>query len=244
DLQGTLRSAVIGRFAGAKKYFGYDTPREALAKRLYKKTVPRKGAHIVEMNTALLSAATGIELTPQPVALPIDHAAEAWAEREVVFNRPLVVLSPGGGWAAKHWPATYYAELARRLRTMGYDVAVNATRPDDALANQVVEASDHAACLLVSTVAQLVALLRRTDLFIGNDSGPTHLAATLAVPTVALYGPTNPTRNGPWGPGPKRFLRDPSAVTSYRHVDDPDPSLAGLKIEQVLDAIWGLAPRP
>jgi heptosyltransferase-1 len=247
DMQGTLRSAIIGRFASTKNYSGYATPRERLAAKLYKKKIPRRGTHIVEMNANLLGDALGLALTPRPIELPREQWAEDWAEREAVFTRPLAVLSAGGGWAAKHWPAARYGELARRLKTMGFDVAVNAARKDDPIANAVVEASAHAARMVVCNVAGLTALLRRTDLFIGGDSGPTHLAAALAVPTVALFGPTDPARNGPWPATPSsqiRILRDPAAITSYKHTDTPDPHLTRLPVEDVLDAVWDLIPPP
>jgi heptosyltransferase-1 len=240
DMQGTLRSAIIGRFAASKRYAGYADPREPIAAHLYQQKIPRRGTHIVEMNAALLSEAVGFELTPRPVMLPKQQWAEDWAEREAVFTRPLAVLGPGGGWAAKHWPTARYAELAKRLRAMHFDVAVNAPRQDDALANAVVEASGHAARIVVCNVAGLTALLRRTDLFIGGDSGPTHLAATLAVPTVALFGPTDPARNAPWGPGPKHILRDPASVTSYKRSSEPDPRLTRLPVEDVLHAVEAL----
>jgi heptosyltransferase-1 len=242
DMQGTLRSAVIGRFAGAKKYAGYADPREPLAARLYKQKIHRRGIHVVEQGAALLSEATGLTLTPRPIMLPKQQWAEDWAEREAVFTRPLAVLGPSGGWAAKHWPTARYGELAKRLKTMGFDVAVNAPRKDDAVANAVVEASNHTARIIVCNVAGLIALLRRTDLFLGGDTGPTHLAAALAVPTVALFGPTDPARNGPWGPGICRVLRDPNSVTSYKHTSEPDPYLTRLPVEDVIDALWDLIP--
>jgi heptosyltransferase-1 len=245
DMQGTLRSAVIGRFASAKNFYGYADPREAIATKLYTQRIERRGIHVVEMNANLLGEAVGLALTPRAITLPRQQWAEDWAEREAVFKRPLAVLGAGGGWGAKHWPAARYGELARRLRTMGYDVAVNAPRADDAIANAVVEASAHAARAVVCDVAGLIALLRRTDLFIGGDSGPTHLAAALAVPTVALFGPTDPARNGPW-PASKyaasqvRVLRDPASATSYKHTDAPDAHLSRLPVEAVLDAVWEL----
>jgi heptosyltransferase-1 len=208
DMQGTLRSAVIGRFAAAKNFCGYADPREKFAARFYKRRLARSGTHVVEMNANLLAAATGEALTPRSLELPIQRWAEEWAAREAVFARPLAVLGAGGGWGAA----------------------------------EVVEASGHAARMVACNVAGLIALLRRTDLFVGGDSGPTHLAAALAVPTVALFGPTDPERNGPFGPGPHRSLRDPSSTTSYKRISIPDPGLTHLPLEEVLDAIWDMAP--
>jgi len=242
DMQGTLRSAVIGRMAGAKRFVGYADPREAVAAKFYKTKLARHGAHVVEQGAALLGEACGLALKARAVALPQIEWAENWAEQEAVFARPLCVLGAGGGWGAKHWPAARYGELAVRLKRMGFDVVVNAPRKDDVVALAVADASEGAARMVVCNVAGLVALLRRTDLFVGGDSGPTHLAAALAVPTVALFGPTDPARNGPWGPGVCRVLRDPESVTSYKRVDEVEARLAKLPVEDVVDAIWEILP--
>jgi heptosyltransferase I len=242
DMQGTLRSAVIGRMAGAKRFVGYADPRETVAAKFYKTKIERSGTHVVDQGAALLGKACGVALAPRAVALPRIEWAENWAEQEAVLARPLCVLGAGGGWGAKQWPVARYGELAIRLKRMGFDVVVNAPRKDDTVALAVAEASDGAARMVVCNVAGLVALLRRTDLFVGGDSGPTHLAAALAVPTVALFGPTDPARNGPWGPGICRLLRDPESVTSYKRVAEPEPRLARLPVEDVVDAIWEILP--
>ena len=72
---------------------------------------------------------------------------------------------------------------------------------------------------------------------VGGDSGPVHLAAALGVPVVALFGPTDPARNGPWGPGRVRVLRDAASVTSYRHVPGVDPGLQRMTVDAVLEAV-------
>ena len=238
DMQGTLRSAVIGWMAGAKKFVGYADPRETPARWFYKTKAVRRGAHVVEQGAALLGEACGVVLTPRAVALPRVEWAENWAEQEAVLKRPLCVLGPGGGWGAKQWPTERFGSLAQRVRGMGFDVVVNAPRKDDAVANAVVEASDGAARVVVCNVAGLVALLRRTDLFVGGDSGPTHLAAALAVPLVALFGPTDPARNGPWGPGVCRVLRDSGSMTSYKRTAETEARLAKLPVEDVVEAVW------
>jgi len=240
DMQGTMRSAVIGRMAGTKRFAGYSDPRESAAAWLYRQKMQRRGAHVVEQGAALLGEACGIELTPRVAGLPREEWAENWAELEAVVARPLCVLGAGGGWGAKQWPTERYGELAVRLKRMGFDVAVNAPRKDDVVAGRVVEASEGAARMIVCNVTGLTALLRRTDLFVGGDTGPTHLAAALGVPVVALFGPTDPARNGPWGPGVCKVLRDPAAVTSYKRRAKVDAELARIAVEDVLDAIEDL----
>lgn len=235
DMQGTLRSAVIGRMAGAPEFAGYSDPREALAVRLYKQCLDRRGEHVVDQGAALLGEACGLELTPAEVELPRDAEAEAWVS-SVIYAKPICLLAPSAGWAAKQWPAERFAELAREMDAVGFDVVVNASSAHDATAERVVEESGGAARALSGGVAGLIALTRRAALVIGGDSGPVHLAAALKVPTVALFGPTDPQRNGPWGTGQHRVLRHASSETSYKHVSDPDPGLARIAVQAVLGA--------
>lgn len=242
DLQGTIRSAVIARLSGAANRAGYADPRESAAAWLYTRKLSRCGTHVVEQAAALLGAVCGLALTPAVPQMPVDREAEAWAD-EAVLRRPFCLLAPGAGWTAKQWSTEKFGALAQQLVERGFHVAVNASNADDELAGRAAAASRGAARVLPCTVAQLIALLRRTDLFIGGDSGPTHLAATLAVPLVALFGPTSPERNGPWGAGPHRVLRHADSVTSYRHVATPDAGLAQITVEQVLGAIEDLKRR-
>ena len=239
DMQGTLRSAVIGWMAGAPEFAGYSDPRESLAAWFYSRKLARKGKHVVEQGASLLSEALGIPLSPADVELPRDAGAEAWAET-AVLARPLLMLAPGGGWGAKQWPAERFGDVTREIRLKVSDCVVNASYSDDVLAARVISASDGAARIVACDVAQLVALMRRIDLFLGGDSGPTHLAAALAVPLVALFGPTDPARNGPWGPGAKTVLRDPASVTSYKRVATVDPGLARINVQTVVDALLRL----
>jgi len=237
DMQGTLRSAVIGSMAKAEDFAGYGDPRESLAAPLYKRRVVRKGKHVVEQGAALLGEACEVSLVAGAVSLPKIGWAENWAEQEAVLARPMCVLAAGGGWGAKQWPAERYGELAVALKAMGFDVVVNAGRNDDAVASRVVEASGGACRAVVCNVAGLVALLRRADLVVGGDTGPVHLAAALAVPVVALFGPTRPERNGPFGVGVSRVLRDASSVTSYKRSEVMEVGLGRISVEMVVGAV-------
>jgi heptosyltransferase I len=239
DMQGTLRSAVIGRMSGSGQLAGYSDPREAMAAKFYRTKLERKGRHVIEQGVALLGEACGVALEPGGVELPHEEWADHWAA-EVVGDRRTCLLAAGAGWPAKCWAVKKYGALAVELKAMGMDVVVNAPRKDDALAAAVVEASGGAARVVVCNVTGLIALMRRMTVLVGGDSGPTHLAAALGVPLVALFGPTDPERNGPRGPGAKVELRDPASVTSYKRSNSEDAGLEKISVGGVLDAVRSL----
>lgn len=241
DMQGTLRSAVIGQFAGAERYAGYADPRERAARWLYRQAFPRQGEHVVGQGAALLGAALGVSLEPAgSVQLPRWPEAEAWAERlrnaSTLAPRPFVLLAPSAGWGAKQWPAECFGLLAELLWHKGYAVLVNAASTDDPTAATVVAASLDTARTVCGGVAGLVAMTRRAALVIGGDSGPVHLAAALGTPVVALFGPTDPARNGPWGAGTICVLRHPESQTTYKRTAATEAGLGQIEVATVLRA--------
>ena len=240
DLQGTLRSAVLGRFAGARQFAGFADPRERPALWLYRQNLPRTGRHVVEQGAALLGGALDLKLEPtREVSLPRIAAAEDWAE-DVVSRlspgQPFALLSPTAGWGAKQWPAERFGALAAALRQQGLAVLVNAAHPADPVASAAIAASNGASTIVSGGIPGLVALTRRAAGAVGGDSGPLHLAAALGTPLVALFGPTDPDRNGPWGAGPMRVLRHPDSHTTYKRTAAPERGLAQLDVPTVLRA--------
>ena len=227
DLQGSVKSAAVGWMAGGKTFAGPDAPREKTARRLYKQKIPVQAEHVVEQACEILGGALGEKLAPGRPTLPMDPKHEMWANEEI-GNPRFCLISPTAGWGAKMWPAERYGEVARELDKLGYATIVNAIGPDDAVARRVVEASGDIARAVPCSVGQLIALVRRAELVIGGDTGPVHLAAVLGHPVVAIYGPTSPTRNGPWGTR-SRVLRDEESVTNHKRVKEPEPAM--LKIE-------------
>ena len=81
-----------------------------------------------------------------------------------------------------------------------------------------------------------MALLRGARCIVGGDTGPLHLAVALGTPAIALFGPTDPTRNGPYPPG-QLVLRSPNAVTTYGRSNVADPSLLELSVDAVFAAV-------
>ncbi len=235
DLQGSLKSAAIGRMADAKNFVGPVDPREGPAKYLYRTRIPTNALHVVDQACEILGGAIGELLQPAPITLPADPTAELWADR---IARPFILLAPTAGWRAKEWPAERFGVVAAHLGRLGYRVLVNETLGNRD-ADVVIGASQGHATLVPSSVAQLIALTRRASLVLAGDTGPLHLAAALGRPVVGLYGPTDPDRTGPWNT-PSRVLRHPGSVTSHGRNAPTDPGLRQLTVEEVLGAVLSL----
>jgi heptosyltransferase-1 len=234
DFQGAIRSAVIARWSGAREIVGFAVPRETPAHWFYKNNVQAAGAHVIEQNLALAAALAGTAEAPKAI-LPRDPAAEVWCDRYFEDTKHLVLLNPGAGWGAKQWPAERYAAVARELARDGYTLVVNHGPGEEELAQTVVKSSAGAAQPVRCSLGELIALTRRASLFIGGDTGPLHLAAALQVPVVAIFGPTDPARNGPFGTR-SIVLRNPESVTSHSHRAEAEPGILRIAADRALAA--------
>jgi heptosyltransferase-1 len=239
DMQGSLRSAVIGRMAGALRYIGPSDPREAPARWFYGEQVAAAAAHVVEQGCELLGGAVGEVLRPAAVELPIDEPAEeacqSMLDRLGLVDEEFVLLAPTAGWGAKQWPSERYGAVAAELARRGFRVAVNAASEDDATAQAVVRASTGTAVVVPSDLPELIALTRRAKLVIAGDTGPLHLAAALERPVVALFGPTDPARNGPYGTR-VRVLRHGAERRDHRRLSEPEAGLLEITVDEVVEA--------
>jgi heptosyltransferase-1 len=119
---------------------------------------------------------------------------------------------------------------------------VNASSPDDAAGLHVVEASDGSAKLIPCSIGQMIALIRRASLVIAGDTGPLHLAAALERPVVALFGPTDPVRNGPYGTR-ARVLRHESSRRDHRRLAETEQGLMQISVDEVVEAALELLHR-
>jgi heptosyltransferase I len=234
DLQGAVRSALIGRASGAE-LVGEAEPRERPARWFFHRKVPTRGVHVIDQATEVVSGATGLTLEPLLPPLPVDAAAEARVREMLPGSQPLVLLHPGAGWGAKRWPMARYGALAAALRTNGYAVAVNRAPGEEQLAQDVVRASGGTAYAVTMDIPELIAMTRRSVLTIGGDTGPVHLACALGKPVVGIYGPTDPARNGPWGV-PFRVLRHPESRRDHSRRNAPEAGLLTIEPDEVLAA--------
>jgi heptosyltransferase I len=237
DFQGAARSAFLARCSGAPTIYGFRQPRENVASMFYTRQILVAAQHIVQQNFTLAEAVLSKSLVLGPVQLPCDDAAErkyeAWRQRESVHD--FVLLNPGAGWGAKQWPSERYGLVARLLSEDGFQCFINFGPGEEQLADAVVASSQGSAKAVSFSLAELISFTRRAKLFIGGDTGPMHLAAALAVPVVALFGPTDPARNGPFGTK-SVVLRHISSRTSLSRQSAPDPGLQEITVHEVVTA--------
>jgi len=154
-----------------------------------------------------------------------------------------IVLSPAGGWQSKCWPPDRYGALCQEVYAkLGLRCVLNQGPGDEDCITAVKATSGNAAPIACSSsLEQLMVLLRNALCVVGGDTGPLHLAVALGTPVVALFGPTDPARNGPYRLGSDAVkdivLRSASAVTTYKRGDHPDPSLLQLDVATVFNAV-------
>jgi len=141
------------------------------------------------------------QVFPQPDAT--ESVALALKAKGIATGEPYAVLQPGARLATMRWPAEKFAEIARWLRkSHGISSVVNLGRRDDEVRASVGRATSDCAVTIDSFDArQLIALIAGARLFVGNDSGPAHLAAATARPGVVIFGSTNPSEWAPWQAG-------------------------------------------
>jgi heptosyltransferase-1 len=247
DFQGAVRSALLARWSGAPVLYGDAQPRENAASMFYTRQVEASGRHVVEQ--ALDLARAVIERPPNSkpastaalsagekadVEFPIDSDAERKIA-SLVAGGKFAILNPGAGWGAKQWPVERYGAVAKDLSQDGIRSIVNYGPGEEQLAGAVEIASGGTAQKISCSIAELISLTRRATLFIGGDTGPMHLASALKVPVVAIFGPTNPARNGPFGTR-SIILRSASSMTDHSRHPEPEHGLLEIRPEEVVRA--------
>ena len=206
DFQGLWKSALWARLSGATRVLGYAATwrREPASAFLVDEQVDlaHDAQHVIDKNLALLRAlsidAVGSRAFPLPLAT--ERAARVEGLCKEMDLGAFAILNPGGGWASKLWPADRFGALARLLKERGLTPLVTWGPGEEMLAERVVAASGGAALRCFPTsLLDYVELARRARVVVAADTGPLQLACAVGAPVVALFGPTDPARNGPFG---------------------------------------------
>src|SRR5579859_4769829 len=245
DYQGLWKSAVLPFLGGVSRRIGFSSAsvREFGVPLLYTERVRTRSAHVVDRNGEL-SVRAGAARPTASFSLTVTERDKTTVRGMLSSNaiENYIVLSPGGGWLSKCWPAERYGQLATRLRReWGMRCVINCGPEENALAEQVAAASGDVAPVLYSgTFGELMALLQGARCVVAGDTGPMHLADALGTKVVAIFGPTDPERNGPYIGrlrGRAIVLRTEGVESTYKREDAAHPSLLRISVDQVFETV-------
>ncbi len=220
DFQGLIKSALVAAVARPERILGFDRTRERAAAWFYSSRVRATARHVVERNLEL-AAAAGVSNPLRTFPLPAGRAEGQ------LPDGPFILASPFAGWGAKQWPIENYSTLGAMIgREWGMKLVLNDRSPI-AVEHTIAHAS---------SLAGLIDATRRATGVVGLDSGPMHLAAALDKPGVAIFGPTDPDRNGPYG-GTIAVLRTPGAAVSYGRGREVGADMRAVTPAMVMDEL-------
>ena len=208
DFQGLIKSALYGRLSGAKQRLGFRSSncREKQAAWFYNikgKPVSEK-IHVIRKNLSLLSR---LGISEEEINFPLSIPPELKAAVESKLSqikgysgrKKLVIYNVGAAWETKRWYPDSWAEVIKKTsRSEIFPLILWGTPIEKTMAEEIHEKTG-AAIAPNFSIREVLALISRTDLMVSGDTFALQAACAFSVPVVALFGPTNPDRNGPFG---------------------------------------------
>jgi ADP-heptose:LPS heptosyltransferase len=206
DFQGLLKSSLIARLSGAHRIFGYSRPglREPASAFLLSETVDvPKQTHVIRKALQLVHGALRIPVPtdPEAFAFPISANADEELEAQRAIEQSsgnYAILNPGGGWPTKLWSPERFGKLADALWDYyGLQSLVTYGPGESELAAAVLNSSKSGKAKVVNvSLKAFYCLAQSSKVYVGGDTGPTHIAVAAGTPIVGLFGPTEWWRNG------------------------------------------------
>ena len=240
DFQGLIKSAALASMSGASRTVGFsrESLREPAAEVFYSRRASTSMRHVVDRYRDLASPGSGAS-PPNSSAFPLPDGGPLGA-----LPGRYVLASPQAGWGSKQWPPEYYAELATLLlREFGIPLLADFAPGQEHRARVIRSiAAEGSVVPHSSSILGLISATRRATAVVGVDSGPMHLAAALDRPGVAIFGPTEPRRNGPRSPLIE-VIRAPGALTTYKRDAQPSPSMLACAPRTVLSVLAPILAR-
>jgi len=206
DLQGLIKTGVIASMIGAPNRAGFhrDNCREKINTWFNNRRsqyVPN-GNHVVDLCLSQLSILGNFDSRvefPLLISAENERVSETFMqENPELAGKPIVGINPGAGFPTKMWSLKRYTQLADRMVSeLGFSILLTWGPGEEDMAREIASAMEHKSWTApATTIAESIGLYKKLSLFVGSDSGPFHICAALGIPTVTVWGPTHPNRNG------------------------------------------------
>jgi len=227
DLQGLFKSAVLAAISGCKNRIGYCEMREGSSFVSKPIVGPHVNDHVIER---YLDVARHLGAEVKDVVFPLPDLDEEMAKVSVTLaengcDGDYIVMVPGARWETKCWPEEHYAELAKKIVAEGKCVVLAGGNDDRQKGQEIMKLANSDKVIDLTgctTLKELVALIKKCQVYISADTGPLHFAAALKKPLVCMYGPTRADRTGPYGDPNQIIIHSKSecAACLKKHCDN------------------------
>lgn len=206
DLQGLIKTGVIARMTGAPNRAGFhrNNCREKINAWFNNRQSQyvASGYHVVDLCLSQLSVlgnfSSRVEF-PLPITEESEHKSKTFFLKNFeLMDKPIAGINPGAGFPTKLWSLARYAELADRLASeLGFSILLTWGPGEENMVRSIANVMNHKSWIApATTIAESIGLYKKLSIFVGSDSGPFHICAALGIPTVTVWGPTHPMRNG------------------------------------------------
>ncbi|MEE9437183.1 MAG: glycosyltransferase family 9 protein [Candidatus Adiutricales bacterium] len=244
DLQGLFKSGILAYFSGAERRIGYDQTREFSYRFLNERLSPYDPDRRSVLKYLDVAAYLGVKIDETGRSyLPCLAVNEAAArEADLLFagdKRPKVIINPISTGRNRLWPESCWKELIHLIvREYDFQVVLTGGLENQDENHRIAQGSEHVLNLTGRTSLKVLAeIIRSAIVFISPDTGPLHIAAMAGIPTVALFGPTAPWRNGPFGPGHEVIRLGIECSPCFKKVCDNPRCMTEISVDQVYQAV-------
>ncbi len=246
DLQGLFRSGFLTFVSGAEVRLGFSRANSRELSRLFlnqRVTPGEEDRHVIDKNLSLLRP-LGIEVKKKEFIIPVSHENREYItnflrEKGITSSDLLIALHPGASWPSKLWPEERWAELVDRLiEELKVKAILLWGAGDKNSIDRIAKITENRPIISCKTnLKELACLISKCRLFIGGETGPLHIACALNIPTVALIGPTDSVRNGPYGEGHTVIEKDLPCRGCWRHKCKRLDCMKLITVDEVFSAV-------
>ena len=244
DLQGLFKSAAISYLSGAPNRLVYCNARELSDKIGQRICGKYEHGHVVDQ---YLDVARHLGCKIDQVEFSMNITELEAQTAEIIANHaglrlenPYVVLAPGTNWPSKCWPTTHFAKLVDKLYYNHIIPVIIGGPSDNRLAQELIDNTQIPPIDLTgkTSLKQLAYIIKKSQAFVGGDTGPMHLAVAVGAKVVTMFGPTDPIRNGPYRDGHKILLAPVPCQGCWEKICPKDENcMSTIKADEVFKGI-------